>query len=58
MNLVYILSVVGANFKHGGLVLTGNQERRQEELFVAGPLSTLIPDGHISRGRVGGSAVP
>jgi len=38
---------VGANFKHGGLVLIGNQERWQEELFVAGPLSSLIPDDHI-----------
>jgi len=38
---------VGANFKHGGLVVIGNQERWQEELFVAGPLSSLIPDDHI-----------
>jgi transposase len=38
---------VGANFKHGGLVVIGNQERWQEELFVAGPLSSLIPDDHV-----------
>jgi transposase len=38
---------MGANFKHGGLVVIGNQERWQEELFVAGPLSSLIPDDHI-----------
>jgi len=38
---------VGANFKHGGLVLIGNQKRWQEDLFVAGPLSSLIPDDHI-----------
>jgi transposase len=25
----------------------GRQERRQEELFVAGPLSSLVPDDHI-----------
>jgi transposase len=25
----------------------GNQERWQEDLFVAGPLSSLIPDDHI-----------
>ena len=45
--MVYILSVVGDNFKHGGLVLIGNQKRWQEELFVAGPLSSFIPDDHI-----------
>ena len=38
---------MGANFKHGGLIVIGNQERRQEELFVAGSLSSLIPDDHI-----------
>jgi transposase len=38
---------MGANIKHGGLVVIGNQERWQEELFVAGPLSSLIPDDHI-----------
>ncbi len=38
---------MGANFKHGGLVLIGSQKRWQEELFVAGPLSSLIPDDHI-----------
>ena len=38
---------MGANFKHGGLVLIGNQKRWQEELFVAGPLYSLIPDDHI-----------
>ena len=27
--------------------MIGNQERWQEELFVAGPLSSLIPDDHI-----------
>jgi hypothetical protein len=25
----------------------GNQQRWQEDLFVAGPLSSLIPDDHI-----------
>ena len=38
---------MGANFKHGGLVVIGSQERWQEELFVAGPLSSLIPEDHI-----------
>jgi transposase len=38
---------VGINFKHGGLVVIGSQKRWQEELFVAGPLSSLIPDDHI-----------
>jgi len=38
---------VGINFKYGGLVLIGNQKRWQEDLFVAGPLSSLIPDDHI-----------
>jgi len=27
---------VGANFKYGGLIVIGNQERWQEDLFVAG----------------------
>ena len=45
--MLYILSVSGANFKQGGLVLIGNQKRWQEDLFVAGPLSSLIPDEHI-----------
>jgi transposase len=38
---------VEINFKHGGIVLIGNQKRWQEDLFVAGPLSSLIPDDHI-----------
>jgi transposase len=38
---------MGADFKHGGLVVIGNQQRWQEELFVAGPLSSLIPEDHI-----------
>ena len=29
------------------LIVIGNQKRWQEELFVAGPLSLLIPDDHI-----------
>ena len=38
---------MGANFKHRGLILIGNQKRWQEDLFVAGPLSSIIPDDHI-----------
>jgi transposase len=38
---------LGANFKHGGFVVIGSQERWQEELFVAGTLSSLIPEDHI-----------
>ena len=38
---------MGTNFKHGGLVLIGNQKRWQEDLFVSGPISSIIPDDHI-----------
>jgi len=38
---------LGNNFKYGDLVVIGKQDRRQEELFVAGTLSSLIPDDHI-----------
>ncbi len=30
-----ILSVIGVDFKQGGLIAIGNQERWQEELFVS-----------------------
>src|SRR4030065_515967 len=33
--------------KHGGLIMIGRQERWQEDLFIAGPLSSLIPEDHI-----------
>lgn len=38
---------MGANFKYGDFVVIGKQDRWQEDLFVAGPLSSLIPDDHI-----------
>ena len=42
-----IISIVGAVFKDGYTIMLGKQERWQEDLFVAGPLSSLIPDDHI-----------
>ena len=42
-----MLTVFGGQFKHGGLIVLGRQDRWQEDLFVAGPLSSLIPDDHI-----------
>jgi len=44
---VDIVSVLGANFRQGGLAVIGTQERWREELFVAGPLSSLIPHDHV-----------
>ena len=35
--------------KHGGFIMIGRQDRWQEDLFVAGPLSSLIPQDHILR---------
>jgi len=34
-------------FKDGDTIMLGTQKRWQEDLFVAGPLSSLIPDDHI-----------
>jgi transposase len=45
-SVTYIISR-GAEFKQGGLFVIGKQRRWQEELFVAGPLSSLIPQDHI-----------
>jgi transposase len=42
-----MLTFFGGRFKHGGLIVLGRQDRWQEDLFVAGPLSSLVPDDHI-----------
>jgi hypothetical protein len=34
-------------FKDGDTFMLGTQDRWQEDLFVAGPLSSLIPEDHI-----------
>ena len=42
-----MVTFAGGQFKHGGLIVLGSQDRWQEDLFVAGPLSSLIPEDHI-----------
>jgi hypothetical protein len=46
-SVIYILSVVGADFKREGLFVMSKRQRWQEESFVAGPLSSLVSDDHI-----------
>jgi len=38
---------LGKLITHGGATVLGRQDRWQEDLFVAAPLSTLVPDDHI-----------
>jgi transposase len=44
MALLWVLLIFGL---HGGIIVIGRIDRWQEELFVAAPLSSLIPEDHI-----------